>query len=424
MKKKIIDISPPQKSSEEKTEKKFEEKVIIGKVSRVHKKRRNGLNFLVVSVIVVGIAVIVYFGGFFLAKLDLYLTPETEKEVFEDEIEVNLSQTTPDFTEKIIPGSFFETEEEKWQKFKATGKDSIEGKAEGMIRVYNSQSPVRSITLRATTRFLSAEGSKIFRAPDKIYLPPASIVGGKVIPSFKDVKVIAQEAGEEYNIGPTKFSVPGLTGTPLYYTVWAESFEPMKGGFKKEILVVSENDLESARDILKKDIKNLAENSLKNQLPEGFVLAEEGSIIDDIEVSCIEKTGEQVPEFNCQGKVKIKALAFRLSDLKNLAMEFIKSRIPPLKDFDSESLSLEYRARNLLGEEGKMILDLKTGVNIYDRISKEILLAQIRGKSEDEIREIVFESYPQIIKAEFKFWPFWVKKAPKSSDRINIEVRP
>ncbi len=118
------------------------------------------------------------------------------------------------------------------------------------------------------------------------------------------------------------------------------------------------------------------------------------------------------------------SLSFKLSNLKDLAINIIKSNILSPKEFDLQSLSLEYFAKNLVNEQGKMVLSLKTRINIYDEISKEVLVSQIKGRSEKEIRKIVFENYPQIQEVEFKFWPFWVKQAPKSSNKIIIELQP
>lgn len=414
MKKKIVDISPPEKVSQK------ESKIVLKETPKQLPKKKHPLRFLIGIGLFFLLILIVYIGSFFFSKLTLYLTPETEIKAFEEEIEVNISQTTFDLQDKIIPGSFFEIEKEKSQEFEATGQDSIGEKAEGTIRVYNSYIPSTPINLVAATRFLSAEGGKIFKTPERIHLPGVQIKDGEVTPGFTDVKVIAQAVGDEYNIGPSKFSVPNLAGNPLYYDIWAESTEPIEGGFKKEVRVVTEEDLEKAENILEKNIKDLAKSSLKKQLPQGFVLAEGGNFIKNFQVSCPEKAGTQVSKFGCQGKIKMVGLGFKLSELKDLAVDFIKLNIPSSKEFDSQSLYLKYLARNLVTEQGKMILNLKVEVNIYDKIPKQILLSQIKGKSEKEIKEIVFERYPQVETIKFDFWPFWVKKAPDSSEKIKI----
>jgi len=413
MTQKIIDISPPGKINKEISERLPEAK-----------NKKIFLKFLIGILVISGMVLGVYFTSGFYSKLTLYLVPETKSESFEIEVEVNVSQDKVDLRENIIPGRFFETEKEKWQTFESTGKDFLEIKAKGVVKVYNSHTPPRAVALRASTRFLSAEGGKIFRTPEKIYLPPAKISGGKTIPSFKEVQVIAQEAGEEYNIGPSKFSVPGLAGTSLYYTIWAESEDPMTGGLRKEIKKVSEDDLKNAKSILRENLKKLAENSLKNKLSPDFVIAPGASFVENFQSSCLAKAGDEKNQFNCEGKIKIGALAFKLSDLKEIAKNHILSNIPSLKDFDPQSMALEYKSENLLKEDGKMILFLTIKVNIYDKISEEIVKGRVRGKSEKEIRDALNKSYPQIKKMKFDFWPFWVKKAPASQERIKVLVVP
>lgn len=409
---KFFDILPPDKKS-----------ISIDKIEKPKKPKGKGLflKFLISFIFVFGL--IIYLSGFFYSELSLSLIPETETEIFETEIEINTFQTDLNLENKIIPGSLFETEKEKSEKYNSFGKSFIEGKAQGIIRVYNSQNPPTPIKLVINTRFLSSQEGRIFKAAEKIYLPSAKIKQGKIEPSFKDIKVLAQEPGEEYNINPSKFSVPGLTGTPYYYSVWAESFNPMEGGFKKEVKIITEEDLETAKNSLKKDLENLAKNALKEQLPQGLLLTEKGTLIKDFQVSCDGKPEEQKSEFNCQGKIKIAGVGFKDSDLKNLAINFIKSNIDSSKEFIVEDLALEYSFQGLIIDKGKMFLNLKIKADIYDKISKEDILSKIKGKSKQEIKEIIFENYPQIKKIKFKFQPFWIKKAPNSLERIKIKIQ-
>lgn len=411
MTKKIFDILPPDKKS-----------ISIDKIEKLKKPKNKGsfLKFLIRLIFVFGL--IIYLSGFFYSELSLSLIPETETEIFETEIEINTSQTGLNLENKIIPGSLFETEKEKSEKYNSFGKSFIEGKAQGTIRIYNSQNPPTPIKLVVNTRFLSSQEGKIFKAAEKIYLPSAKIKQGKIEPSFKDIKVLAQEPGEEYNINPSKFSVPGLTGTSYYYNVWAESFNPMEGGFKKEVKIIREEDLETAKNSLKKDLENLAKNALKEQLPQGLLLAEE-SIIKDFQVSCDGKPEDQKSEFNCQGKIKIAGVGFRDSDLKNLAINFVKSNINSSKEFIVEDLALKYSSQGSLIDKRKMFLNLKIKTDIYDKISKQDILSKIKGRPEQVIKEIIFANYPQIKKIKFKFQPFWIKKAPNSSERIKIKIQ-
>jgi hypothetical protein len=412
MTKKVLDISPPRKSVTSIPEKRFEKKPRFYFFKRI-------IGIFVVLGVVFGVVV----GLSFRSTLTLKVHLLTEPIEFQEEIEVNVSQEKVDFQQKIIPGRFFAEEKEKWKTFYSTGKDFEEGKAHGVIRVYNAHTPPAPITLRAQTRFLSSQAGKIFRSTKKIYIPKAQIKNGKVIPGSVEIEVVAQEPGEDYNIGPSKFSIPGLAGTAYYYTIWAESESEMEGGFKKEVKKVTSKDLENAKAALEKSLEKIAKDSLQSKIPKDFVLNDKAITQEDFQVSCFQKPGDKVPEFNCQGKIKLKGLAFKFSDLKELARQFVFQKIPFSKKLQPESLNLNFSPKTLLFDQGKMILSLTITAKIYETFNKEIFLSQIKGKSQKEIERIVIENYSQIENVEFKFWPFWLKIAPKNVERIKLEFK-
>jgi hypothetical protein len=417
MKKKIIDILPPGETFKTLDTKSDKQK-------KKGKKRERFFNFWwLLGIVVIGFLAF-YISSPFYSKATLYLVPETESKVFNLDFEVNVSQKTANLTDNVIPGSLFEIEKETSQTFKSTGEDFEKGKAQGIIRVYNSHTPPRAITLRATTRFLSSDGGKIFRSLKAVYLPPDRIQGGKIIPSFKDVSVVAQEAGESYNIGPSKFSVPGLVGTSLYYTVWAESNDNMRGGYKKGVAVVSEKDLISAENSLKTSLKALSLESLKKELGKEFVFSEDFVFIDDFQFSCDKKEGDTADEFGCEGKIKGGVLTFKNNILQKMVLNYISQNLPALKDYDQKSLTLNFNLKNIIKDKGKMVLSLEIVLRVYDRISEELLLSNIKGLSESETEDAVFRIYPRVKKIKLDFWPFWVKKTPKDSERIKTILTP
>lgn len=407
MRKKIFDILPPKKQAQ---------------LTPPDFKPGFSKKLILLLIILAGVGILIFLN--LKSKLVLSLSPETERIEYSVSLEVNTSQKDIDFQEKIVPGELFSQENEKWQRFQSTGKDFEQAKARGMIRVYNATDPPTPITLRATTRFLSAQGGKIFRAPEKIYLPPPKKIGGKIVPSFRDVEVIAQEPGQDYNIGPSKFSVPGLAGTKFYYLIWAESEKKMEGGFKKEVKKVTEEDLEKAKESLYQVLFSLASNSLKNKIPKEFLLKEEGIIEKDFTISCFAEAGEKVENFSCQGKIIIEGIGFKISDLRDFAKHFLSRKIPSKKELFEQSLELEPSVKRAIIEdgEGKIVLELKIQGEIYQKISFQLILEKIKGKSKSQIEEIILRDYPQIKEIKFDFWPFWIKKAPKQTERINLKL--
>ena len=111
----------------------------------------------------------------------------------------------------FIQGEVLEAEKEVSQNFTAHGKKLKSTKAHGTMRIYNNYSTAAQ-TLVATTRFISNEG-KLFRTKERVVIPGGYYEGGKLAAGFIDIEVIADQPGEDYNIDPSTFSIPGFVGT-------------------------------------------------------------------------------------------------------------------------------------------------------------------------------------------------------------------
>jgi len=216
--------------------------------------------------------------------------------------------------------------------------------------------------------------------------------------------------------------VPGLSGNSLYYSVWAESKEGMKGGFKKKVKKVLTKDLENAKKNLQDSLYSVLVDSLKNKIPEGYILENKAISKESQEISCLAKPEDHVSEFNCKAKMKVKGFAFSSEDLKKLSISLISNKISSDEDIYQKSLELKSLPLSLFPEEGKMILDLEIQGEIYKKVPRELILSKIIGNSKEEIKKIVFENYPQTKILKIKFWPFWVKKAPEKVERIKLKL--
>ncbi|MDP3771664.1 MAG: hypothetical protein Q8R16_05160, partial [bacterium] len=91
-------------------------------------------------------------------------------------------------------------------------------RAEGSVTLVNTMTAPQPLV--ATTRLLSADGI-LFRMKSGATVP----ANGKL----EGVRVYADQVGEQGNIGPTKFAIPGLSKW-LQARVWAESSVAMSGG--------------------------------------------------------------------------------------------------------------------------------------------------------------------------------------------------
>ncbi len=421
MPKKVMDIKAPEKKKEPVAEKKVEKTQKV--VSYKQNKRRVPISVWLAGIVVVAL-VAVFLWLTLNSSLALTLTIKQEKQTFDQEVMVLVELSPVEENEAEIPGKIFNGVAEHERTFIATGKDIKGVKTEGTILVYNNHEPVKLISLRDTTRFLSANGEKIFRTPKTVFLPAATIENGKVVPSITEVTVVADEPGGDYNIGSSNFSVPGLAGTDLYYTVWAKSELAFSGGSKTEVSKVSEADLEKAEESLNQSLVKLAGQDITSKLPNGFIYNPLAFSEDSFEYTCSEKEGTVVDNFKCQGKVEIKGFALLKSSLDLLLLASIKDTLPLTKEVQNNTLDYTFIPKSILIEDEKMVIEVTGNIDIFEPIDEEILISRIAGQSTQEVENVLSNQYPQIQSTEFKFSPFWVRTVPKSSEKIELNLLP
>ena len=193
------------------------------------------------------------------------------------------------------------------KQVRATGQEEVTEQARGQILIYNRHTtePIRLVT---NTRFESENGL-VFRISDPAIVP-GYVRGedGEIVPGVTQADVFADQPGNEYNLAPTTFTIPGFSGSPEFNNVTAESVDSMKGGFDGIQVVVEESELQTAQQALRTELRNSLIERLENEKPAGYVMltgaqvfvyeslptVEMGSDLATIK----EKTTLQIPIFN------------------------------------------------------------------------------------------------------------------------------
>ena len=343
----------------------------------------------------------------------------TQETVFETSFKVSSKIDLPDIASKTLPGKIFSSEKVVFQQFQSSGKGLEEAKSEGVIRVYNTYSTY-SQTLIIHTRFVSAEG-KLFRSIKKVTIPGGKYEKGKLQPGFLDIEVVAAEAGKEYNIGPSTFSIPGFAGTVRYTAFYGKSFQQMKGGLKGEVLQVTQQDLDAAVKVLKGKIERETENMFKNTISEEFIFIDEAFQKKERSLIFSAKAGETKESFTVEIGILFNALVFKKQDLEDIIKEFIMSEIPQDMALKPDSLTINYEPLLVDVEEGRMTLNSDFSATIYSRIDTDLLKKEIAGKSLRESK-MNLDGNPNIVRAEVQLFPLWLTRIPKDLQKIYIKL--
>lgn len=358
-----------------------------------------------------------------LPKAEITIKPKLETVMLGQTITADKTANSIDFTKRVIPAFYLQETGAESAQFDATGTISNDQKAEGTITIYNKLDPATPFTLIKGTHFLSNSG-KYFITLDKVTIPAAKWQKGKLVPGSIDIKVQAKEAGDSFNIGPSSFSIPKLSGTVYYYSIIADSENSMAGGRIGEVKKVTDADLQSAKDSLSGILVSRAMESFKKSLPENEYEIEEFAVLVEFESFQASAKKDQLQDnFTVTAKMKISALAFKKEDLKKLAEEQLKLQLPEYKNLVDGSLAIENISQNPDVLAGKISMNLNLSAKSYFTVDSNDLINLFPNKKESEISEMIGLRHGEnILETKIDFWPFWVSKAPQNKNRIKIEL--
>ena len=211
-----------------------------------------------------------------------------------------------------IKGRFLENEILESKIFDSTGEKEKEAKAGGEVFLINNFYDRNQILVKET-RLLSSENI-LFRLAQKVEIPARSKI---------KAKAYADEVGEKGNIGPTRFSLPGLLPASQE-KVYAESNSVMTGG-KIKIKIVTSEDIEKAEAQFKEELRQKNLNILKNKLKEKEIFLSELVIEEVKSVYSSVKVETEKDKFEIKMKLKSSVLVFEETDILIKALEKLKN---------------------------------------------------------------------------------------------------
>ena len=314
--------------------------------------------------------------------------------------------------------------------FASGEKRSIENKATGTVVVFNKSSKDPQVLI-ASTRLESPEG-KIYRIPSTVIIPGTKIEGGKTIPGSKEVNVVADKPGAEYNIGLTDFTIPGFKGSPKFESVFARSKTEMSEGYVGNSQIITKNAVDAAvAELVSEANKNL-KNIISKKLPEGSILLSGSEEFAVISVETNPKLGAPISDgrkFEVKVNAEARGAIVKETDLaktllKNeIDLAFLgggEIRIKNINELDIKLLGYKFDATSLKMEV-KGDANAEATMDIED--TKNKLMNNRIGNSGD-----VLGLFPAISRAELKYHPFWAGFLPGSllnpmqRGRIDIQI--
>ncbi len=227
---------------------------------------------------------------------------------------VGTNAPQPGGTEPFITGRIVETDVVAQDTFKATGTaQTAGGKASGIITIINTTP--KSYTFVATTRFLTKDGV-LFRLKSAANIPASGQV---------DAAVAADQPGAQGDIGPSDFTIPGLSAD-LQAKIYGKSQAAMTGG-AGTAKAVSQADLDQAKASLMNKLNSESQGNLKAMAAPGEVLLPD--LITSKELtSTAPKAGTAVSSFTMKLSVRFRAMLLPSKDALDLLQAKMVASLP------------------------------------------------------------------------------------------------
>lgn len=315
-------------------------------------------------------------------------------------IKINFSET---FDSQIIQ-EILSTEE----IFTPKAVVSMEDFATGEVIIINNSA--QNQVLVANTRLLSSE-NLLFRLTNRV-----------IVPAHQRIRttVRADKPGQEYEIGPTKFTIPGLS--PILQTkIYAESKEPMTGGFKKTG-IVTQKDLDEATTSLKEKLQKDALVNLEKKITDLDLKTALRSEV--IEVRSDAKPNEEKNQFTMKMTLKVTAALIKEKELLKKTNEKLINQAPPgqkLATVDQSTFAYRLKSYDIDNKRATLEIHID-GQTILSENNELLSKRYFISKTENEIKQYL-QNIDDIENFRIIFSPFFIKKTPKVENKIRIIIK-
>lgn len=348
-------------------------------------------------------------------KAKVVLRGETNDAQLAFDIIADTAATELNEETKVVPAKLKEIKKTESEKLPTTGQKDKGNKASGTVTLRNCSD--NKVTIPAGTGVSSGDFTFITQAPASMDEGDFTSGGNcKSSSPTKEVSVIAQQAGDRYNVSSRTYSVagfPGVSGTG----------SAMTGGTSQLVKVVSAIDVENAKQKLASKQTGVTEEIKAGLEAEGYIGLPETFEAKTPSYTPAPAIDAEATEVVVTAETTYSMLGLRYDDLKKLVE----------KEADSED-SIDTTQQKILSDGLKSAVyqlgakkNTRTNINVQTKvvagpeIDEEAIKKEIMGKKRGEAEQLLKER-PGIKEARVETSPFWSYSIPKKSSKITFSV--
>jgi hypothetical protein len=359
----------------------------------------------------------------FLPKAEVYVTPYKVVQVNDIELAGSANISEPD--DRTITVRVLEKNEDVSLTVPTTGKSGgAKQKAHGTVVIYNNYSTDPQ-PLVATTR-LETEDGKLFRLANGVTVPGMTNKNGQKDAGITEAEVIADQTGEEYNVGPATFHILGFKGSSKYDAFSAKSNKAMAGGGSggsADMAMVAKIDLDTAIAQAKEKAKEEFLNEARSELNPDEKILEEQMDVAELSPAAVPEIGTIAEAFDYKNTFKARAFVFSEKIVKEKVEKMNEKNLRGVQ-FKVTALNITYNESVPNFSDGTLRLMAHTLITMESDINQDALKEALFGQHKDDMQKAL-NNFPEVKKIEVIFYPEWfVESVPKNKNRVFIIVKP
>ncbi|MFA6430178.1 MAG: hypothetical protein WC229_00175 [Candidatus Paceibacterota bacterium] len=381
------------------------------------KVTKNSQTFLwVLSVLSLGVLFFLVSSNFSTATINI--TPRSESVVLDDVFAATSKQGVTGLSFEVIT-----IKKASAKDLDTDGEENVERKSIGKAVVYNSYSTA-SQRLITNTR-LESTNSLVYRIRDSVDIPGYKIVDGKKVPGSVEVEIIADAAGDKYNmkIADLKgdFKIPGFKGSPKYDGFYARLSADTTGGLIGKIKKVSETKLAVEKENLDKVLSEDLIKELYQKKPDQYEIFKDNYFISYKNIPDTELNSDK---YVLTEEGTINALMFKKDSLAN----FIAKQ--KIKDFSGDPAELLWADDSVVSiistnpepwTEDSIKVKFSGDVRIVWSYDSKALSEYLVGQNKSIIDDLVNDKFKTSIKSlSAIIRPQWKKTFPENPNRVKL----
>jgi hypothetical protein len=375
-------------------------------------KKRSGLKLIYALIIVI---IAIWGAVTFYPKSTISLVLQGESYQKDVSIIVDNNIDKNDAGRIAIPGELQEVESEVKQVYNATGSKDVGERATGSVKLANSTGDVQALESGAELK--SASGL-FFITTEAITIPKATASvdsQGKVAvnPGSAVVKVIAKESGDNYNTSPTDFTAVSNSH------ISGENTSAMSGGSSKKVAVISQSDLDNAKNDLQNQAQAKNVDELKNKA-QGQIIYDNSITNDLVSFSNSKNLGDESDNFEATLKLKSRTLSLYDKNYREIIAIALNKDLQSSKELmfsNADEISIVSTKPDY--SLGTMTLSGSVKTKIVSKIDNDKLKKDIKGKKISNAENII-KSINGVTIVQINNRPNWFKSIPTRLKNIII----